>query len=109
MFDEAVECVKEFYEMKPTKDVLWDLREGTWKDISEERIHGLISFISKHAHIREGGRSAMVVPDDIDYGIARAFQSYTADLPFESGVFRTMDEAIKWLTEDVRPSVSYVK
>jgi hypothetical protein len=103
LFDGVVEAVKEFYEVKPTPDVLWDLREGTWKDLSDERIRGLVSFVGKHAHVREGGRTAAVVSADVDYGIARAFQSYTEELPFESGVFRTMDEAIKWLTEVRQP------
>ncbi|MBW1860322.1 MAG: hypothetical protein JRI70_09700 [Deltaproteobacteria bacterium] len=77
LFDDAMEAVKEFYEVKPTKDVLWDLREGTWEALSDERLRGLVSFVRKHAHVREGGRTAMVVPADIDYGIARAFQSHT--------------------------------
>jgi hypothetical protein len=98
-FDEAVEAVKEFYEVKPTTDVLWDLREGTWQGLSDENIMSIVSFVAQHAHVREGGRTAMVVPANIDYGIARAFQSYTADLSFETGVFRNMDEAIKWLAE----------
>ena len=99
LFDGAVEAVKEFYEVKPTRDGLWDLREGTWEDLSDVRINIIIGFVAKHAHVREGGRTAMVVPADIDYGIARTAQSYAQNLPFEIGVFRTMDEAIKWLTE----------
>jgi hypothetical protein len=100
-FDHAVEAVKEFYEEKLTKDVLWDLREGTWKDISDKHIRSIIAFIEKceKVEVRKDGRTAIVVPADIDYGIARAVQSYSDSLPFKVGVFRSMDEAIKWLTE----------
>ena len=103
LFDGAVEAVKEFYEVKPTLDVLWDLRDGTFKNLSNEKILSLVSFVSKHAHVREGGRTAMVVRADIDYDIARTIQAYAKELPLESGVFRTMDEAIKWLTEVRQP------
>jgi hypothetical protein len=100
-FDHVVEAVKEFYEEKLTKDVLWDLREGTWKNISDVHIRSIIAFIEKceKVEVRKGGRTAAVVPADIDYGIARTFQSYCEALPFEVGVFRSMDEAIRWLTE----------
>jgi hypothetical protein len=42
-------------------------------------------------------RRAFVVPNDAAYGFSRMFQIYRQEGPEETGVFRELDAAMKWI------------
>ena len=50
---------------------------------------------------REGGKTAVVVSREVDYGFARRLQTVSGlhDYPVFNRICRTVDEAMKWLDE----------
>lgn len=42
-------------------------------------------------------RMAVVAPDDLRYGLSRAYEAYVGDKTFATSVFRTRSEAEEWL------------
>lgn len=40
---------------------------------------------------------AIVAPDDLRYGLSRAYEAYINEAPFETHVFKTRAEADEWL------------
>ncbi|KPJ95853.1 MAG: hypothetical protein AMS18_02095 [Gemmatimonas sp. SG8_17] len=77
--------------------VLWDLRAASLASLSTRGIETLVKFNYDRKDARGGGRAAIVVSQDLDYGIARVFQVYGEDLPWETMVFRDFEEANAWV------------
>ena len=50
--------------------------------------------------VRKPGKSALVFPDDVDFGLGRMYEAQAQDLHIETRVFRTMEEALHWLNDD---------
>jgi len=46
------------------------------------------------------GKSALVLPADVDFGLGRMYEAQAQDLSIETRAFRTMKEAHHWLSED---------
>ena len=53
----------------------------------------------EYEDVMKGGKIAFVAPTDIDFGLARAFEAYTAGEQRDLMVFRTHEEAIEWIEE----------
>ncbi len=99
--DEIKKKVKSFYEDAPSRNVIWDLTEADLSSITADEISALASGVERLAHSREGGKTAIVVPEDISYGFGRMYQIFAeiyaqiADI----GVFRSILEAERWLSD----------
>jgi hypothetical protein len=101
-YDEAIEVLDAFYGEGPTANVLWDLRKAKIaKNLSKEEIQKILRFIEAHADEREGGKTAIVVSEDADYGVAHIFLGYTMSLPITVQIFRDMAEATTWITQGI--------
>ena len=99
--DEVKKKVKSFYEVAPSLNVIWDLAEADVSSITAGEISALASGVKKLAHSREGGKTAIVAPEDVSYGFGRMYQIFAeiyaqiADI----GVFRSKLEAERWLSD----------
>jgi len=99
--DEIKKKVKSFYEGTPSRNVIWDFTEADLSSITADEIRALASGVKKLAHSREGGKTAIVAPEDISYGFGRMYQIFAeiyaqiADI----GVFRSKLEAERWLSD----------
>ena len=60
-----------------------------------------IAFIKGHGKKRPCGKTAMVTPSDLDYGLTRVSSAYAEDveLPWAIRPFRRMDQALAWIDE----------
>ena len=99
---EMFECEKEFYLIGPTKLQLWDM---TGSKLTKVTIDGMRQFIARSARLgkaREGGRTAVFVQSQIQYGLGRMAEAFGEfeSLSFEFRLFRDRTEAIKWLKSD---------
>ena len=85
-----------------TRDVLWDMSGA---DVMQVTPGILRQFVKKAAELgvdRKGGRTAIVAPEDLQYGLARMSEVF-ADMvssPYSLRAFRTREEAIAWLEGD---------
>ena len=96
---EITDAVDAFYADTPTLNVLWDLAEANISALSAADIQMVAEHTAARAHSRTEGKTALVAPKDIGFGLSRMFQVF-ADLADHEGdvkVFRTRDEAMEWL------------
>jgi hypothetical protein len=100
-FADQIAAFKEFYEGDPTKNELWDMRAITGNRISSDELRQVTFFTKQYSHKRTGGKTAMVMNSDLDYGLGRMSETFaeTEDLPWEIRIFRSMDEALAWMDE----------
>jgi hypothetical protein len=82
---------------RPGLGVLWDLRGASLTGLTTRQIETLVEFNHERKDARGGGRAAIVVSQNLDYGIARVFQVYAEDLPWETMVFQDLEEATTWV------------
>jgi len=87
-----------------TLDVLWDYRDASLVDLTTVELRELVPVGKVYGHRleeRRGGRTAIVAPGDLEYGMMRVSEalSLMSEYTFEVNVFRTMGEAEIWLAE----------
>ena len=75
---------------------LWDFRAVSEVAVSTDCVRDL----SRTSSFAEGSRRALVVHSDLQFGLARMFQTLTEHTPHVVGVFRDLDEARAWLGLD---------
>jgi hypothetical protein len=78
-------------------NVLWDLRAMTKGPDSPGELRLAASMTRSGPAAWRGGRTAIVVSRDFDYGIARMFQAFTDGSGIEYSVFREIGLAMEWL------------
>ncbi len=76
---------------------IFDGREAHF-GFSSEEIQRLVMKLRDRVESRGTGfRSAFVVDEDVDYGIARMITALVDQLPFEAAAFRSVTEAESWV------------
>ena len=97
VFDEIIDQMKRLYQgidFFPTKKNIWDIRNAS---ISSLTVDQLYHIASQFAFVMDGGKTAVVAPQDISYDIMKIFEAEAIDIPRDFIVFRQMDDAISWL------------
>lgn len=96
---EILQYSSEYYEKSPTKYVLWDATAGSVSKITNEEFSKIAKYMKKYTKKRAGGKTALVGRFDIDFGLARQYGAYAEieQLPVEYQIFRSVEEAMKWL------------
>jgi hypothetical protein len=99
--DEILSAVKSFYGAQPTKKVVWNWTGSNPSRLTTLDLEQLASFPARYSDLRKGGKTAMVAPDDLSFGISRMFQTFgdMNGLPFEVRVFHSLGDAFVWLGE----------
>ena len=75
--DEIIEKVVEYYTTQPTRLVLWVMENAYTKGISTEDIQEIILTAKKYSGSRKEGKTAIVGPKEIDYGLGRMYQTFS--------------------------------
>jgi len=79
---------------------LWDLREADLSNWTRQEIRGGIEAIASRTPpiAKDELRVAALVTRDLDYGVARMFESMASgSLPIRYAVFRDEPRALEWL------------
>jgi hypothetical protein len=99
---EMIDAIYSFYNCSPTQHALWDFSNASMNDIPAEDIRKMFALVKNIGFTRQGGKTAVVTPTDLGYGLSRMFQimSDTDDFPFMIKVFRHYEEASQWLLAD---------
>ncbi|UCD65437.1 MAG: hypothetical protein JSW69_05270 [Deltaproteobacteria bacterium] len=97
--EEIIKKVEEYYIKHPTKLVLWVMEHAVTSGISSEEIEKIILTAKKNSGGRKEGKTAIVGPKDIEYGLGRMYQAYAdiESLPYEYRIFRKLEDAKEWL------------
>ena len=80
------------------KSVVWDFRTAHF-DLSGESVQELAEFVTRHQPLTRPPRVAMVVADDFNYGVARMYEAFRADLSTEVRVFQVYEDAVAWAAQ----------
>jgi len=75
---------------------LWDLRDAYFSELKSEDILSIATKSFELSSTVSEVNVAIVVKDDLDYGLSRMFQSYS-NRTSQNMVFRTIEEAEQWL------------
>ena len=101
-FEESMTAFRQFYEGNLTKKVLWDFRKASLYRISSNHIEIILDYIRQHAEKRAGGKTAILISKDLEYGMSRMIQTLTElkGIPIETAIFRSIEEAVHWLDKE---------
>lgn len=99
---DVLNAIRNFYEGGAvTKNVLWDLTNGKAKEIQSSELENIVNLRKGFAHLRKGGKTAILAPADIEFGMSRMVELMThfKEETIETRVFRTMENTKQWLSE----------
>jgi hypothetical protein len=101
-FEEVMTTLRQSWEGQTTKNALWDARKAKTPDLSSHDLERIADYIMTHAEKRAGGKSAMVAPSELEYGLSRVYDAWhdIRRFPFQFRVFRSIEEANEWLDKD---------
>jgi hypothetical protein len=99
---DARDSIQNFYEGNVTLNVLWDLSQSDVSKLSADDIYSIAHTPRKYAEMRKGGKTAIVAPTDMAFGLSRMYEFMTdiQHYTFKTQAFRTMQEAYRWLLEE---------
>jgi hypothetical protein len=83
-------------EFRPDMAIVWDLVRGGIEPFRGESIRAAVEFVAKRLVVRGRGKAALVVSQQVNYGIGRMFEALTEQLPLEFRVFWDFDETMGW-------------
>lgn len=102
--DQIKQTIGDFYRQEPTLHVVWDLSGVTRTDLTFEQVQAIAKQLKEQRTGREGGKTALVSPADVTYGLGRMLEmmldddSNDPDDPEVSMmVFRDLQTAHEWL------------
>jgi hypothetical protein len=78
-------------------NALVDTTELDELDLTALDVRHLASIAGQADALWQGGRWAVVAPRDLIYGMARMYQLIRSEAPYEFEVFRTKEDASRWL------------
>ncbi|MCG8591676.1 MAG: hypothetical protein MJE66_20450 [Proteobacteria bacterium] len=83
----------------PLPNTLWDLTRASFGQLATRDVQELVRINREFYRTRAGGRSAFLVSEPADYGVARMVQMLAEELPRSYGVYTDREAAIEWLSE----------
>ncbi len=97
--EDILKVIEAFHIANPTLHVLWDFRQAEAVHLSASDIQQVVNQVQQYAKDRKGGKTALVLPDDLWYGQGRMVHAYAElrELPVTFSCFRSMAEAEEWL------------
>ena len=75
--------------------MLWDLKEGI--DLPAEQLKEIARYGKKVNSLPS--RAGIIASDDVSFGLMRIYDAYREQEQHETRVFRSRQQAIKWLKE----------
>jgi hypothetical protein len=97
--NEFIQALENFYQGEYTLNLLWDLTAADISEMEKHQMEEIISTAKKYAHLRPGGKTAIVTTRAVDYGISRMFEilAEIKNHPIRHHVFYDIKEAKNWL------------
>ncbi|HUL29981.1 MAG TPA: hypothetical protein VLZ03_05950 [Thermodesulfobacteriota bacterium] len=94
--------LEEFYKREPTALLLWDLSKADLSWVTPNMLQRFVRKAVKLGARRRGGRTAVVAPEDLQYGLGRMTEAFveSESAPFSFHVFRSRQDALSWLMAD---------
>ena len=100
--EEICAWLDDLYRENVTRHVLWDFSAADAANMTYEGVRLIARKVRIHSLKRENPRTAFVFSSSLEYGIGRMFMSVAEmeEIPMEFMLFRSREEAEKWLGFD---------
>jgi len=98
---EIIACLDDYYNgRKITRNTLWDFSETDLGGVSSADIRRILEVVGKYGKARQGGKTALVLIGELEYGLGRMFSSLgeLENIPFAVSCFRERARAEEWLS-----------
>jgi hypothetical protein len=97
---EMYAALEKFYQQEPTSHLLWDMSQTVVAHVTPDMLRGFVGRSTELGKHRQGGRTAIVATEDLQFGLARMSAAYAEfqSAPYSIRVFRSREEALRWLT-----------
>lgn len=94
------EKLDEYYSGSVSNCIMIDLSLGSWAKIPVERIKKSLESLRRFE--KKGGKSALILNSDADFGIGRMIESVLAlnDYGGQVECFRSREKAYQWIREE---------
>ena len=102
---DLVGALRDFYAGPCTARALWDFTGSDLHNAKMVDLAAVLAAAKTLAPRRAGGKTALVMPSDLGFGLARMYDSM-AELknhPVGHGVFRNREDALHWLAAPAEP------
>ena len=96
---DLIAALEAFYARGPTLHLMWDLSSADLSEVDTDGLRRVLATARSLAAGRPGGRTAIIAPEDLQYGLSRLYETL-ADLAGHAighKVVRTAAEAHEWL------------
>jgi hypothetical protein len=104
-FDELMIVLKSFLNDNKTEHLLLDLSDSFLNDITYDHVVDLCKYAAyrDNGKSKINGKTALVSSSDLQFEIGRMFKAYfeIENSNINVSVFRSLEEALSWLEEDV--------
>ena len=101
-FADLMNAVKAFY-ADPTKHAIWDYNFQTQFDetFSNDEVEKILAYAISRKDVRSEEKTAYVVSGDVTFNMERMSRvlSQIMNLPLKMRVFRSMDDAVDWISK----------
>ena len=97
--EDLLNALDRFYSSDATTKALWDFTGGDLSQLKTEKLFVVIDITKHYAHLRPGGKTALLVKGILAFGIARMHKTL-AELerhPILMEIFTLENEALDWL------------
>lgn len=98
-FQATMVIITQADEYPPDAKTLWDIRELDFTQVDASFVRQLLS-IQRTFPERGSAQLALVVSNDLGFGMARMFEMLTHNMPHHIRVFRDFDAAEVWLCDE---------
>jgi hypothetical protein len=97
--DEFIRILEGFYEHGFTKNLLWDFSRADISSAERQELEKILSVAKRYAHLRPDGKTAILAPKTLDYGVGRMYEVLAehGEHPVSHAVFTGMWRAAEWL------------
>ena len=101
--EELRRTAKRFYAQNVTLNVCWIDSNADLSAISSDEFTWIIDELKSYTHSREGGKTAFVMSQAVNYGLGRMVEmlAQAMGMPFEFRSFKSLAEAQDWLGIDI--------
>ncbi len=105
---EVSEAIQKHNTTRITENLLWDLSRATYAGITASNVEEFVVIANRFTGMRKGGKTAIVVPTDLGFGLSRIYGSLqeVSQQSVEHMAFRDKDSALRWLAVEKNPGAS---
>lgn len=99
-FMDVLATLEKTYKENPTLHSIWDLSKAADIGIRKQEIDLLSGYLGKFIHMRDGGKTALILNGSSSSKILNMIEDRFKDQPVSVKIFKSPKPAMRWLNVD---------